>query len=135
MKKYFILSFAILALTGCRTTMQEDWNYFPKEVSLDNYNHLQFIKVKKGNTVLVNVHENPSTGYTNTTEIESNCSVSIDGGEFIQDETSTGLVGAPGVRTYKVTGKETGTCLVEFQTHAPGENEDVQKKGIYFIVE
>lgn len=135
MKKYFILSFAILALTGCRTTMQEDWNYFPKEVNLENYNHLQFIKVKKGNTILVNVHENPSTGYTNSTDSESNCSVSIDGGEYAQNDAEIGMVGVPGVRTYKVTGKETGTCLVEFQSHAPSDDEAVQKKGIYFVVE
>lgn len=135
MKKYFLLSFAALALSGCCKTMQEDWNYFPKEVNLENYNHLQFIKVKKGSTVLVNVHENPSTGYKNLTELESNCSVSIDDGEFVQNDSGIEMLGAPGIRTYKVTGKDAGTCLVEFQIHAPSEDEPVQKKGIYFIVE
>lgn len=135
MKKYFILSFAVLALTSCRTTMQESWNYFPKEVNLENYNHLQFIKVKKGNTVLVNIDQNPSTGYHTITELENDCNVSIDEGSFLQNSSGDGMVGVPGVRTYKVKGDETGTCLVEFQTKAPGEDAPTERKAIYFVVE
>ncbi|MDD3771884.1 MAG: protease inhibitor I42 family protein [Weeksellaceae bacterium] len=134
MKKYFILSIAVLGLTGCKNTLQENWNYFPDTVELSSYNHLQFVKVKKGNTVQVNMEENPSTGYFWSVASENDCSVTVDGEKFTQNQSAEGMVGVPGVRTFDLTGVESGSCLVEFKQEKAGE-EPLVKKGIYFIVE
>lgn len=115
--------------------MRESWNHFPKEVKLDEYNHLQFIKVKQGGTVTVNMTENASTGYSWAAESQDNCSVAVKTGSYAQGKQPVGMVGAPGTRSFEVSGKELGSCLVEFQLKAPGTNEVTERKGIYFIVE
>ena len=135
MKKYFILSIAVLALTSCKTTMKEAWNHFPNEINLNDYDNLQFVKVKKGTTVLVKVEANPSTGYSWKTETEKDCSVNVNEGNYKQNDAPDGMVGVPGVRTYEVKGENLGSCLVEFQQTAPGESTPTTRKGIYFIVE
>lgn len=136
MKKYFILSFAAFLMISCGKTLHESWNYFPNEVNLDTYNNLDFVKIKQGNTVTVKVEENPSTGYSWTSQSNSDCSVSMGTSSFSAGSNDGNMVGVPGVRTFEVKGEKTGSCLVEFQQFAPGEqNKPANRKGIYFIVE
>lgn len=118
--------------------MRDSWNYFPNEVNLDNYNHLDFVKIKQGNTITVKVTENPSTGYSWSTQSEADCSAaSIGMTGFSQGNTEgTNMVGVPGTRTFEIKGESTGSCLIEFQNFAPGDSETpAERKGIYFIVE
>ena len=137
MKKYFILSIAALALFGCKNKMPLDrYNYFPKEINLADYENLEFVKLRSGSTITVNVAENPTTGHAWQTQSEKDCSVSIDKGKFTQDEAPEFMVGVGGTKTYEITAKKSGSCLIEFKHVAPGEKGDVvERKGIYFIVE
>lgn len=136
MKKYFIFSITILALMGCQNKLPLDrYNYFPKEVNLADYNNLEFVKLRHGSTITVNISENPSTGYTWQTETQKVCSVTISKGNFEQDQ-SEGLVGVGGTKTFEVTAKKSGSCLIEFTHVGPGTDAEVaERKGIYFIVE
>lgn len=135
MKKILLLSFAVIALSSCKSTMRQAWNHFPNQINLSEYNNLQFVKVKQGSTVTVHVDENASTGYAWATESEKDCSVDVKTGSYTQGKVPVGMVGAPGVRNFEVSGKSKGSCLVEFQLKAPGSNEISERKAIYFIVE
>lgn len=135
MKKYFILSFAALALLSCKNNIPVDrYNFFPSQVKLESYNHLEFIKIKSGSTVKVVVNDNPSTGYSWSTESQKDCVVTVKMGDFVQNDAPEGAVGVGGTRTFEITGKKAGTCLVEFKHTSPGQ-ENQEKKAIYFTVE
>ncbi|MBA5628206.1 protease inhibitor I42 family protein [Moheibacter lacus] len=135
MKKLLLLSIASLAFMSCKTTVKERWDYFPDKVSLNEYNHLEFVKVKNGKTVVVNLEENPSTGYSWQTETQQECIVKMNDAGYQQNEAPEGMVGVPGVHTYEITGESSGVCLIEFKKFAPGEDQPEEKKAIYFIVE
>lgn len=135
MKKYLLLSFTALFLMSCGNTMRNDWNHFPDKVDLANYNNLQYVKVKQGKSVQVNVSENPSTGYRWEVVSADDCSVNVDNGNYTSDSNSEGRIGAGGTRTYKVSAAGVGTCLVEFQQTGPSEDAPSTRKAIYFIVE
>ena len=134
MKKYFIISFLAVALMSCKTTIKERWDYFPNEITLSDYNHLDFVKVKNGKTVVVNMEENDSTGYAWIPNLQQDCTVNVSEGVYTQGETEGTMVGAPGTKTFEVSGQKNGVCLVEF-LHKKGDEEPVEKKAIYFIVE
>lgn len=135
MKKIFLLLFTSFAFLNCKTTVKERWDYFPDKVSLTEYNHLEFVKVKNGKTVVVNVDENPSTGYSWTTETQQECIVKLNDAGYQQNEAPEGTVGVPGMHTYEITGESNGVCLIEFKKFAAGEEKPEEKKAIYFIVE
>lgn len=136
MKKYFILSFFAITLIGCSKTLHESWNYFPNEVNLDTYNNLEFVKIRQGNSIKVKMEENASTGYTWKTQSDKDCAVSLDQGSFEQGGSGEDMVGVPGTKVFEIKGNQTGTCLVEFQQYAPGDDKKpANRKGIYFIVE
>lgn len=134
MKKYFILSFIGLILASCGNTMRNDQNYFPAQINLENYNNLQFVKIKQGKSIKVNVNENQSTGFHWDTQLVADCSVSISDGGYAQGGKPD-VVGAGGVKTFEVKGDSKGTCLVEFQNIPPGGSEPQERKAIYFVVE
>ncbi len=134
MKKILLLFIVSIALSSCKTTIKERWDYFPDKINLAEYNHLDFVKVKKGKTVMVDVAENPSTGYAWLTESQEDCTVKISEGAFNPDEAAEGMVGVGGTKTFEVTGSKNGVCLVEFKNTKSGE-EPTEKKAIYFIVE
>lgn len=134
MKKYFILSVLVIALSSCKTTIKERWDYFPNEINLSDYNHLDFVKVKKGKTVTVHIEENASTGYAWVTNSMDDCTVNINEGTYVQGESEEGMVGVPGMKTFEVNGQKNGVCLVEFW-HKRSNEEPQEKKAIYFIVE
>lgn len=134
MKNIPLLLIAAFMLFGCQKTMQESWNYYPKSVNLDNYNNLEFIKIKQGNTITLNISENLSTGYFWSTESQKDCSISINDGDYIQSEVPDGMVGVGGTRTYTVSGKNKGSCMVEF-TKARSSGDIAETKAIYFVVD
>ncbi len=135
MKKIVLLIAVCLTFLNCKTTVKERWDYFPDKVSLSEYNHLEFVKVKNGKTVAVNLEENPSTGYSWQTETQQECIVKLNDAGYQQNEAPEGMVGVPGVHTYEITGESNGVCLIEFKKFAPGEEIAQEKKAIYFIVE
>ncbi len=135
MKKIVLLIAVSLTFLNCKTTVKERWDYFPDKVALSEYNHLEFVKVKNGKTVVVNLDENPSTGYSWKSETQQECIVNLNDAGFVQNEASEGMVGVPGVRTFEITGSNNGVCLVEFQKFAPGGEKPEERKAIYFIVE
>ncbi len=136
MRNYFILFISVILFYSCGSTMRDSWNHFPKQVDLEKYNNLDFIKVRQGSTVTVKMEENPSTGYSWNYESQKDCSVSVEIGDFEQGSNSDNMVGVPGTRIFEIKGNNMGSCLVEFQQFAPGDSETVvNRKGIYFIVE
>ncbi len=135
MKKLLLLLVASLTFLSCKTSVKERWDYFPDKVALSEYNHLEFIKVKNGKTVVVQLEENPSTGYSWKTETQQECTVKLTDAGHKQNEAPEGIVGVGGIRTYEVKGENNGVCLVEFRNIPPGSNEPAEKKAIYFIVE
>ncbi|HUH35357.1 MAG TPA: protease inhibitor I42 family protein [Moheibacter sp.] len=134
MKKYVLLSFAFLTLSSCQTSVKSDANELPIEVNLDQYSDLQKIQIQLGQTILVRMQENPSTGYRLDTKSPQDCVVEINEGIFEQKNTDIPMMGAPGVRTYEVKGVKAGTCLVEFNQTPPGESQPSDKKSIHFVV-
>ncbi|MGB6082722.1 protease inhibitor I42 family protein [Moheibacter sp.] len=135
MKKLLLLSIVSLAFLNCKTTIKERWDYFPNQINLAEYNHLEFVKVKNGKTVSVAIDENASTGYSWQSETQQECTAQVSDKGYQQNEAPEGMVGVPGVRTIDVTGQSNGVCLVEFKKFAPGNDEPEEKKAIYFIVE
>ncbi len=135
MKNYVLLLAASLTFLSCKTSVKERWDYFPDKVALSEYNHLEFIKVKNGKTVVVQLEENPSTGYSWKTETQQGCTVKLTDAGYQQNEAPEGMVGVPGIRTYEITGENNGVCLIEFQKYAPAGEKPEERKAIYFIVE
>ncbi|MFA5619350.1 MAG: protease inhibitor I42 family protein [Weeksellaceae bacterium] len=133
MKKYLLLTLGGLFLFSCGSTMRESWNYFPNEITLEQYSNLDFVKVHKGSTVKVRVEENSSTGYAWEAVGQQDCVASIKEGNY-QTDAPEGMVGAAGYRIYEITGKNKGTCLIEFRNVSP-DHETVNRKAIYFTVE
>lgn len=133
MKNYFILFVLIITVFGCQKLPTERWDYFPSEINLGEYNHLDYVKLKKGKTVLVHIEEDPNSGLSWKSNSMDGCNVSISTGE-LSNGSSEGDSNSTTLRNFEVTGNANGVCLVEFNQQK-GDEKPVQKKAIYFIVE
>lgn len=134
MRRVLILFVLALFFTACQKTIRQSYYYYPDQVDLEQYQNLDFIKVKNGKTMTVAVPMSYSTGYHWSTLTENDCAVEVNRGEYKGETSDTPMVGAAGSENWTVSGKQMGSCLVEFVNTTP-EGEVTERKGIYFIVE
>lgn len=73
-----------------------------------------------GESVKVKLATNPSTGYSWTTSISGDKSaITLSKGRY-KPPANTGLVGAPGVTVWTITGKAAGKAVITFSSMPPG---------------
>jgi inhibitor of cysteine peptidase len=94
--------FITVGLTGCQTASAKQ--VYGKEDTN--------IEVKKGEAFIIELEENPTTGYAWTVSI-SDESVIRPGGDQYNDESSgEGLVGAPGTHSFTFEALAKGTATI-----------------------
>ena len=101
----------------------------PKQVlDLDSAPDSKQIEMKNGSTYLLKVKENPSTGYSWSTNVSDDCSVSV-GSSYKQDDSPAEMVGVGGVRTFTLKANKAGKCTIVL-LHSRGGSEPVSTKTI-----
>ena len=78
------------------------------------------VTIGVGESVKVKLSTNPSTGYSWTTTIRGNTSaITMTKGKY-KPPADTGMVGAPGVTVWTITGKAAGKAVITFSEMPPG---------------
>ncbi len=73
-----------------------------------------------GESVKVRLATNPSTGYSWATSVSgSKSAITLSKGKY-KPPADTGLVGAPGVTEWTITGKAAGKAVITFSSMPPG---------------
>lgn len=78
--------------------------------------------LRRGQVATVDLQTNASTGYSWKVDAEAGIQVTL--GKTVA--TRPGMVGAPSVATYKVTGTKRGTYRIVFRYMRPWENKAVR---------
>lgn len=86
------------------------------------------VRLIPGESIIVSQSTNATTGYTWGTKVTgAKKSVKVDKGIYAAP-AETGMVGVPGVTTWKITAKKVGKATVTITTTSPsGETSDVGK--------
>ena len=113
MKKILVallaLGVAAVFLGGCAGGSQETPAEVPAEVDAGDASAPVALKV--GQTVKIDLEENPSTGYTWQWECDVPDAVELVGDDYVQGGEE-GMVGAPGVRTLRFQALAPATATI-----------------------
>lgn len=77
--------------------------------TFDESNNGQTVPVKKGDTVVIKLNENPTTGYMWNTTLTPGITSAAANGTYVQNQTPAGMVGVGGIRTWNLTITDNGT--------------------------
>lgn len=107
------------------------------DVSADNrvYAELdteKLIEVRAGDSFIIKLEENPSTGFTWHFSTDNDDIVMLNSDQFIPPKTED-LVGAAGTHEYKFLAFKAGETKVKFDYYQDWEPENVEKTFVYSI--
>lgn len=78
------------------------------------------VRLIPGESIVVSQSTNATTGYTWATKVSGDKkSVKVNKGVYVAP-ANTGMVGVPGVTTWKITAKKVGKAVVTITTTSPG---------------
>jgi predicted secreted protein len=105
-----LLSIGAAALMGCGAS--------PQQISLTSKDNGGTIKAAKGDTIVLKLDENPSTGYHWVMQFSGGLKVTSS--EYKQRSGTQNLVGAGGTRTWIIDVTESGTQAIGGAYEPPG---------------
>lgn len=129
MKKVLYALFAVLMFGGCAST---------ETYKLKYNNNGQTLELSLGDSVNIELPENPTTGYSwafFTTPEPQNIITNITE-SYRQDNASDGMVGVGGVKTYSFRATHPGRVVITGYYYRPWESmsENYVSKVVYNIV-
>lgn len=81
----------------------------------------QTISLNRGQSTTISLPSNPSTGYSWTLYSKNTRNTMVDIQELPYKSDDTGLIGAGGTQSWKITGKKRGTTHIRFDYKRPWE--------------
>lgn len=90
-----------------------------RQISLTSKDNLATIKASKGDTIVLKLDENPSTGYHWIIEFSGGLKITSDA--YKQRSGTQNLVGAGGTHTWTIDVAESGTQAIIGAYRAPGQ--------------
>jgi inhibitor of cysteine peptidase len=125
----FLLLFAFAFSIGCTGTDEEEagpGNVTSGEetpltnLNFDLANDGEVLSLSTGDTILISLPENPTTGYSWEHELSGGLSLIED--SFIPDDPTGKQVGAGGIRSWKLKAEEPGNATFSAVYRRPWEN-------------
>ncbi len=91
------------------------------------------IEVKKGGTFVIQLPENPTTGYQWAISIADDAIVKTSDDQYKPDETATDVVGSGGVRVLTFEALEKGTTSVTLSYERSWEEGSAEQTIVYTV--
>ena len=91
------------------------------------------IEIGVGDTFIIKLKENPSTGFSWHYVVEPETAINLDSDEYAED-ASGNLVGAPGQHEFVFKAVESGTARVTFEYYRDWEVENVEETYLFNFV-
>ncbi|MFH0890073.1 MAG: protease inhibitor I42 family protein [Candidatus Aenigmatarchaeota archaeon] len=109
--------------------------FIPNEIVLTGADNNKSIEISSGQSFLLGLESNPSTGYTWDITGYSPLILSQTGkAGFSQPEQNPELVGAPGTQTFHFRGISAGKTTLTLVYHRPWENATLQSFSVDIVV-
>lgn len=88
------------------------------------------IEIEAGDTFIITLKENPSTGFSWHCTIDPETAISLVSDQFIVTE-SEDIVGAPGKHEFVFKATEAGKALLKFEYYQPWEPENIEETYLF----
>jgi inhibitor of cysteine peptidase len=131
-KKMYIIGGVLLAIVFIvAVVMMYNPDSVPSEVQLTDVDNGNEIELRKGQSLVITLEANPTTGYT-WDVVESPDEHVLQQVEEIEFKQDSELIGAGGVQTIRFDVVGTGRTALKMVYHRPWET-DVAPEGIFYI--